>query len=195
MPGDELVTHCVWDSTTKNATVFGGESTTNEMCLSAILYYPNVGVSGCTGDETMGCNCSYSDPPGSCETSFNCTRLIGNCDAHLNCSTCSADPNCGWCNSQFVTSCLGTQYESACTSSLGGIWNSCATSPETLCTELYTNCTECNADTSRLCSWCHFTFGYSSKCLASTASVPTGADLVCEGLGGTYRPTQCYNDD
>jgi hypothetical protein len=40
LPGDELVTHCVWDSTSRNTTTLGGESTGNEMCLNLLLYYP-----------------------------------------------------------------------------------------------------------------------------------------------------------
>jgi len=190
-PGDEMVTHCVWDSTKANTTTFGGESTSNEMCLSAILYYPSIGADGCTGSETQGCNCSYGDP---CENSYQCTRFLSNCDAHKNCSSCAADSNCGWCDSNYFGVCFDNWFQTACTSQVAGAWNSCAQTNGTLCTSLYTNCTQCNADTARGCSWCHFDYGYDSKCLSSPAAAPTVAGIICYDLDGTYRPTQCLGD-
>lgn len=40
MPGDRLITHCVWDTTSQTAPVYGGEGTQQEMCYSFALYYP-----------------------------------------------------------------------------------------------------------------------------------------------------------
>jgi hypothetical protein len=37
-PGDELVTHCVWDSTNRTTTTLGGESTNNEMYACILIY-------------------------------------------------------------------------------------------------------------------------------------------------------------
>ncbi len=42
MAGDELVTHCVYDSTSRTEPTYGGESTQDEMCLNFLLYYPAV---------------------------------------------------------------------------------------------------------------------------------------------------------
>ncbi len=39
-PGDELVTHCVYDSTGRDTTTHGGEATEDEMCINFLMYYP-----------------------------------------------------------------------------------------------------------------------------------------------------------
>ena len=39
--GDSLVTKCMYDTSGHNDTVFGGEETSNEMCLNFLGYYPN----------------------------------------------------------------------------------------------------------------------------------------------------------
>ncbi len=39
-PGDELVTHCVYDSTSRTEPTYGGGATTDEMCLNYLLYHP-----------------------------------------------------------------------------------------------------------------------------------------------------------
>ncbi|CAF1351319.1 unnamed protein product [Adineta steineri] len=41
-PGDEFATRCMYNTMNKNITTFGGESTTNEMCLHMFTYYPRV---------------------------------------------------------------------------------------------------------------------------------------------------------
>jgi len=41
-PGDRLVTHCVYDSTTKNTPTTFGIATTNEMCTAMLFYYPQI---------------------------------------------------------------------------------------------------------------------------------------------------------
>lgn len=38
--GDSLKIHCQWDLTAETTTVVGGESTTNEMCLAFLAFYP-----------------------------------------------------------------------------------------------------------------------------------------------------------
>jgi len=40
--GDELTTHCVYNSSLMTSPVLGGESTTNEMCFNFLLYYPKI---------------------------------------------------------------------------------------------------------------------------------------------------------
>jgi hypothetical protein len=39
LPGDELVTHCIWDSTGKNTTTYGGEATNEEMYVTFCILY------------------------------------------------------------------------------------------------------------------------------------------------------------
>ncbi|GJP34915.1 hypothetical protein CLOM_g19393 [Closterium sp. NIES-68] len=40
LPGDELRTKCVWDSTSRSEVTMGGESSLDEMCISFLIYYP-----------------------------------------------------------------------------------------------------------------------------------------------------------
>ncbi|MCA9695264.1 MAG: hypothetical protein KC636_37140 [Myxococcales bacterium] len=40
-PGDEFVTHCVYDSTGRDQVTYGGDSTDEEMCINFLLYYPH----------------------------------------------------------------------------------------------------------------------------------------------------------
>ncbi|GJP34919.1 hypothetical protein CLOM_g19397 [Closterium sp. NIES-68] len=40
LPGDELRTKCVWDSTSRSKVTMGGESSVEEMCISFLIYYP-----------------------------------------------------------------------------------------------------------------------------------------------------------
>lgn len=42
MPGDEIVNHCVYDSTDREDTTLGGPGTDNEMCWDTIVYYPKI---------------------------------------------------------------------------------------------------------------------------------------------------------
>jgi len=61
--GDNLVSHCIWDSSSAPGTVSGGESTADEMCLQAILYYPLIdGVPGCQMNPTVGCDWGVNCP-------------------------------------------------------------------------------------------------------------------------------------
>jgi hypothetical protein len=62
LPGDELVTHCIWDSTGKTTTTYGGEATDQEMCVNLLLYYPKIGVSRCYTSVTSGGPCDYPCP-------------------------------------------------------------------------------------------------------------------------------------
>ncbi|CAI5987478.1 unnamed protein product, partial [Closterium sp. NIES-65] len=40
LPGDELRTSCVWDSTARTNVTLGGPSTEDEMCIDYLVYYP-----------------------------------------------------------------------------------------------------------------------------------------------------------
>jgi len=42
MPGDEIVTECVYETANRNRTTFSGLPTSDEMCLTYIDYYPAV---------------------------------------------------------------------------------------------------------------------------------------------------------
>jgi len=56
--GDHLVTHCVYDSTSRNVAIKGCESTDCEMCLNFIPYYPKLNSSTlvCVGTPTPSTN-------------------------------------------------------------------------------------------------------------------------------------------
>jgi len=41
-PGDEIRTHCIYDSTSRTQTTIGGPGTTNEMCWNVVTYWPRV---------------------------------------------------------------------------------------------------------------------------------------------------------
>jgi dopamine beta-monooxygenase len=45
-PGDELVTHCVYDTTSRTEPTVGGDGTNDEMCLNFLFYYPALPYSG-----------------------------------------------------------------------------------------------------------------------------------------------------
>ncbi|MEM6996099.1 MAG: hypothetical protein AAF721_36670 [Myxococcota bacterium] len=47
VPGDHLVTHCVYDSTERDAPTFGGEGADAEMCLNSLFYYPRTATQWC----------------------------------------------------------------------------------------------------------------------------------------------------
>ncbi|XP_061164656.1 uncharacterized protein LOC133173681 [Saccostrea echinata] len=47
MSGDELVVECNYDSSQKSAVTYGGLATTDEMCLSFLVYYPRMAVESC----------------------------------------------------------------------------------------------------------------------------------------------------
>ena len=42
MPGDQIVNHCVYDSTGRDGTTYGGPGTMDEMCWNTIAYYPKI---------------------------------------------------------------------------------------------------------------------------------------------------------
>lgn len=53
MPGEELVTTCTYDSTSRNKTTTFGESTTDEMCFNFLFYYPRIpAINICTSINT-----------------------------------------------------------------------------------------------------------------------------------------------
>jgi hypothetical protein len=49
-PGDEIVNHCIYDSTERTSTTIGGPGTRDEMCWNTVVYYPKIqsGFSYCT---------------------------------------------------------------------------------------------------------------------------------------------------
>jgi len=59
LPGDQFITRCVWSSTHKNTTTVGGASTRDEMCLLAILYYPDARRKSCNSALTDSLSCEY----------------------------------------------------------------------------------------------------------------------------------------
>ncbi|XP_060804864.1 MOXD1 homolog 1 [Amyelois transitella] len=47
MKGDILITECTYDTTSRDKPILGGYSTSQEMCLSFVLYYPRTELAGC----------------------------------------------------------------------------------------------------------------------------------------------------
>jgi hypothetical protein len=41
-PGDELVTHCVFDSSERDVPTLGGDGSDDEMCLNYLFHWPAV---------------------------------------------------------------------------------------------------------------------------------------------------------
>src|SRR5690606_5764334 len=41
-PGDEIVNHCIYDSTDRDGTTIGGPGTGDEMCWNTVTYYPKI---------------------------------------------------------------------------------------------------------------------------------------------------------
>jgi len=52
LPGDLLIHHCIWDSIGKTQITTYGESTSNEMCYSFIVYYPKILIDQCFSANT-----------------------------------------------------------------------------------------------------------------------------------------------
>jgi len=52
-PGDQFVTHCVWDTSSRQTTTLGCESTSCEMCFNYLAYYPKVVGDSCVTQPTM----------------------------------------------------------------------------------------------------------------------------------------------
>ncbi|XP_056009644.1 uncharacterized protein LOC130051597 [Ostrea edulis] len=48
MWGDAVAIDCTYDSSQKSTVTYGGLATTNEMCLSFLVYYPQMAVEDCT---------------------------------------------------------------------------------------------------------------------------------------------------
>ncbi|XP_076307684.1 DBH-like monooxygenase protein 1 isoform X2 [Tachypleus tridentatus] len=70
LPGDHLTVECVYDSTSRQTTTFGGFSTKDEMCLAFLLYYPKTNLSMCFSSprnnliaELTGYSRSFQSPP------------------------------------------------------------------------------------------------------------------------------------
>jgi hypothetical protein len=51
-PGDLLVTHCIYDTRTSNATILGGDGYFEELCWSWISYYPKSDAIKCYSSAT-----------------------------------------------------------------------------------------------------------------------------------------------
>lgn len=47
LPGDRLITTCVWDTSSDTSTVRGGVSSNNEMCIQFLEYYPVMPLFNC----------------------------------------------------------------------------------------------------------------------------------------------------
>ncbi|KAL1117689.1 hypothetical protein AAG570_004004, partial [Ranatra chinensis] len=48
MPGDDVITECQYNTSNRAKLTVGGYSTSQETCTSYILYYPRMGLAGCT---------------------------------------------------------------------------------------------------------------------------------------------------
>lgn len=51
--GDSLMVDCIYDSTGRTSTTFGGFSTMEEMCLTFLFYYPRIKLSQCTTSSSL----------------------------------------------------------------------------------------------------------------------------------------------
>lgn len=47
MPGDELITECVYSTQDRETPTLGGYAATQEMCLAFVVYYPRTELAGC----------------------------------------------------------------------------------------------------------------------------------------------------
>lgn len=47
LKGDIMITECTYDTTARDKPILGGYSTSQEMCLSFVLYYPRTELAGC----------------------------------------------------------------------------------------------------------------------------------------------------
>ncbi|CAL4175639.1 unnamed protein product, partial [Meganyctiphanes norvegica] len=54
LPGDILITECVYNSTDKSTATYGGLATQDEMCLSYLVYYPKTNLGGCVSSPSVG---------------------------------------------------------------------------------------------------------------------------------------------
>lgn len=184
MPGDDVITHCIYDTRSRNTTTYGGEDSKREMCLNAIMYYPNINVVGCS-NVGPGCDCDYQQP---CLIQPQCTRTQTSCTAIRNCTTCSSTTGCGWCDSTAVSGCVPSSVRNSCLQ-ISGQWNSCSSMTGTPCTQSHNDCTSCNADTANGCSYCFYPSDpLSSFCVAGTA---TSSRQVCTLMGASSLRSTC----
>jgi hypothetical protein len=63
-PGDDIFTECIYDTTNRNSQTNMGYGTTDEMCLTYILYYPRMDTFGCIDAQQLGLSVT-SCPPAS----------------------------------------------------------------------------------------------------------------------------------
>ncbi|CAL4133676.1 unnamed protein product, partial [Meganyctiphanes norvegica] len=54
LPGDILMTECLYNSTDKSTATYGGLATQDEMCLSYLVYYPKTNLGGCLSSPSFG---------------------------------------------------------------------------------------------------------------------------------------------
>lgn len=47
LPGDELITECVYRTLNRTKPTLGGYAATQEMCLAFVLHYPRIPLVGC----------------------------------------------------------------------------------------------------------------------------------------------------
>lgn len=47
LPGDELVTECIYSTRHRSKPTFGGYAATQEMCLAFITHYPKIHLASC----------------------------------------------------------------------------------------------------------------------------------------------------
>lgn len=52
LPGDELITECVYNTRGRSSMTWGGFSTRDEMCMTLARYYPRVAMSNCVSVPT-----------------------------------------------------------------------------------------------------------------------------------------------
>jgi len=55
-PGDSMINVCIYNTEDRATATPGGPSTTDEMCLSFIMYYPRVNISSCLSREKPAYN-------------------------------------------------------------------------------------------------------------------------------------------
>jgi hypothetical protein len=181
-PGDIIRTHCVWDTTGDNQTVYGCESTSCEMCLVPVMVYPYVGSFKTV--ETAYCDCATTpndSPTSACDSNSACTIPYRSCyDNRSTCTSCAVDPTCKWCyyggNGVCMDDIVGCPSPalSASTTSACPVSNPC---------ESHTDCTSCRADTANTCDWCKTSIVPQGGVCWKTS---TSSSATCGALGGTY---------
>jgi len=189
--GEVLKTHCVYDSTGETGYTYGGESTSNEMCLDVILYYPNNDLLWCVNSvEAVGCDsCDYYSQP-SCEKQLACNATV-NCNDYIyDCNTCIQAPSCTYCDSPFVSFCeAGTTLCDLLPSS-DSRSGTCPSTLQTPCTTTHFDCASCTADTANHCQWCAVT-SKAGLCVSTQDGVLITKALCQEVTGNLRNSSQC----